>query len=183
MECCDNKLLEEVLIKNRYLTPQQIQSLKDEIKIEFEEKTSHHQLQVQKNIDRLVMEFRLGTFPFKEWNHLAHLRVALWYLYYYPKEEATWRIRNGIQKYNEANDIPVSETGGYHETITIFWIHVLHSFLIRYKEGRSLEELAAKAIELYQDKRYPLNYYSRERIMSWEARLSWLEPDIKPLEL
>jgi len=34
----------------------------------------------------------------------------------------------------------------------------------------------------WADKRAPLEYYSRERITSWEARTRWVEPDLRPLE-
>jgi hypothetical protein len=29
------------------------------------------------------------------------------------------------------------------------------------------------------DKTYPFDYYSRERLFSWEARIGWMEPDLK----
>jgi hypothetical protein len=40
-----------------------------------------------------------------------------------------------------------------------------------------MNNLAAR----YANKDLPLEYYSRDHLMSWEARIDWVEPDIKPL--
>jgi hypothetical protein len=45
----------------------------------------------------------------------------------------------------------------------------------------TLAVLANDLIEKYGDKNLPLTYYSRERLMSWEARTRWVEPDLKAL--
>jgi hypothetical protein len=71
-------------------------------------------------------------------------------------------------------------TGSYHETLTLFWLGHVRSFLEGERnEGRSLvslaNELAASA-----DKNLPLAYYTRERLFSCEARAAWVEPDLKP---
>jgi len=36
-------------------------------------------------------------------------------------------------------------------------------------------------VDRYGSKRLPFEYYSRERLMSWEARMDWVGPDLKPL--
>ena len=81
-----------------------------------------------------------------------------------------------------AHDIVTTPTGGYHETLTIFWLRVVRSFLEGGRnEGRSLvslaNELAAEA-----DSGLPLRHYTRERLFSPEARAGWVEPDLKPVE-
>jgi len=38
-------------------------------------------------------------------------------------------------------------------------------------------------IEQYGARDFPLRYYSKDRLMSVEARLGWVEPDLRPLEL
>jgi hypothetical protein len=74
-------------------------------------------------IDRLLRAFEACTLPRSQWNHAAHLTVALWYLVRYSPSEAIQRIRSGIQRYNAAAGIVTTNNSGYHETLTLFWIH------------------------------------------------------------
>jgi hypothetical protein len=130
----------------------------------------------------LVRRFGDCTLPRAEWTHAAHLTVALWFLLEFDWPEATERVRRGIRSYNAAHGIRPTPTGGYHETLTVFWLRVVRSFLEEGRnEGRALvslaNELAAEA-----DSRLPLRHYTRERLFSPEARASWVEPDLKPLD-
>jgi hypothetical protein len=137
-------------------------------------------------IAALVRGFEHGTLPFALWTHEAHLTVAVWYLCHLAPEEATERIRTGIQRYNLANGVVQTLTRGYHETITRFSIWAVR----RYLAERWLEQPIASLLDLtndllaspYGDRRFPLDYYTREHLMSWEARTGWVEPDRRPLE-
>jgi hypothetical protein len=130
----------------------------------------------------LVRRFGDCTLPRTEWTHAAHLTVALWFLLEFDWPEATGHVRSGIRRYNAAHGIVTTPTGGYHETLTIFWLRVVRSFLESERnEGRSLvslaNELAADA-----DSGLPLRHYTRERLFSPEARAAWVEPDLKPID-
>jgi hypothetical protein len=130
----------------------------------------------------LVRRFEDCTQPRAEWTHAAHLVVALWHLLQYEPSEAAERVRRGIKRYNAAHGVRATPTGGYHETLTLFWLRVVRSFLEGGRnEARSLvslaNELAANA-----DRELPLRHYTRERLFSPEARASWVEPDLKPLD-
>jgi hypothetical protein len=46
---------------------------------------------------------------------------------------------------------------------------------------RSKAEKVASVIESFSDKTVMLRYYSRDRIMSQEARYGWVEPDVAAL--
>lgn len=131
---------------------------------------------------RLVRKFENCTLPRAEWTHHAHLVVALWYLMRHEEAKAESLIRDGIQRYNEANGIKQTTTGGYHETITLFYIRVIGKFLSTASPDCTLMMLVNSLIHVCGDKKLPLEYYSRERLMSWEARTGWLEPDLKALE-
>jgi len=132
-------------------------------------------------IESLVRAFEGCTLPRAEWTHQAHLTVALWYLAHCSGREATARIRNGIKRYNAANGVHSTKDSGYHETITLFWICVLSKYLLLADPGCSFVELANGMIARFSDGRFPFEYYSRELLMSWRARSSWVEPDLKPL--
>jgi hypothetical protein len=129
----------------------------------------------------LVRGFDGCTLPREEWTHNAHLTVALWYLLQYDWPEASGRVRRGIKRYNAAHGIVNTPTGGYHETLTLFWLRRVRSFLEGERnEGRSLVSLA-NALAASADKNLPLAYYTRERLFSPEARNAWVEPDLKTL--
>lgn len=130
----------------------------------------------------LVRGFEECTLPRERWTHAAHLTVALWNLLQYDWPEACARVRLDIKRYNAAHGIHATPTGGYHETLTLFWLRRVRAFLEDGRnEARSLvalaNELAASA-----DKSLPLAYYTRERLFSAEARAGWVEPDLKPLD-
>jgi hypothetical protein len=130
----------------------------------------------------LVRRFDDCTLPREEWTHAAHLTVALWHLLQYDWPEAVRRVRRRIKRYNAAHGIRTTPTGGYHETLTLFWLQYVRAFLEGERnEARSLvslaNELAASA-----DRSLPLEHYTRELLFSPEARAGWVEPDLRPLE-
>jgi hypothetical protein len=133
------------------------------------------------DVERLVREFEVCTLARAEWTHQSHLTVALWYLVRYPERDAARMIRRGIKRYNKACGIKTTKTGGYHETITLFYIRIISRFLESANLDCTLAVLANDLIEKCGDKNLPLTYYTRERLMSWEARTRWVEPDLKPL--
>lgn len=129
----------------------------------------------------LVRAFDDCTLPRERWTHAAHLTVALWHLLQYEWPEAVARVRSGIQRYNAAHGIRTTPTGGYHETLTLFWMRRVRAFV---EEGRNeARSLVALANDLASSAGagLPLEHYTRERLFSAEARARWVEPDLKPL--
>ncbi|HVF48581.1 MAG TPA: hypothetical protein VNA19_00760, partial [Pyrinomonadaceae bacterium] len=117
------------------------------------------------------------------WTHAAHLSVALWYLLRHPPEEAIEIIRAGIKRYNDAHGVETTPTGGYHETITLFWIHIVRRYLAEAAHADStLVTLANNLLLRYCRSDLPLEYYSRARLFSAEARARWVEPDLQALQ-
>jgi hypothetical protein len=137
--------------------------------------------ETEEKIARLVREFEACTLPKQDWTHAAHLVVGFWYLRHFPYPEAVTRIRDGIQRYNEACGVLQTPTGGYHETITIFYISIIDRLLGSATPGDSLVSLAARVIDQCGDRQLLLTYYTKERLMSWEARTCWVGPDLKSL--
>jgi hypothetical protein len=131
-------------------------------------------------IESFIHAFEECTLPRKEWSHRAHLTVALWYLLRRPEAEATSCIRKGILSYNAANGIKTTSNSGYHETITLFWTKLVARYLSRVTEA-SIVQLANGVVHTYGDKELPFEYYSRDVLLSLEARMRWVEPDLKPI--
>jgi hypothetical protein len=130
----------------------------------------------------LVRRFEDCTLPREEWTHAAHLTVALWHLLQFDWPEASARVRRGIKRYNAAHGILTTPTGGYHETLTLFWLRVVRAFLeAERNEARALVRLANE-LTASADKSLPLAHYTRELLFSPEARATWVEPDLRPLD-
>jgi hypothetical protein len=126
-------------------------------------------------IETLVRRFEDCSLPRSDWTHASHLVMALWYLRLLPKEEATLRIREGIGRYNRSQD----NVNGYHETITLAWVEVVERFLSSRDRSQPISTLAGALLEACGDKDHLLRYYSKDVLMSGEARRNWVAPDRK----
>jgi hypothetical protein len=134
-------------------------------------------------IDSLIHAFQECSLPRSQWTHEAHLTVALWYLFYDSEQEAINAVRNGIKRYNSVQGVETTKDGGYHETLTLFWVRTIRRYLADESRNRSMVNLANGLIAKYADRTLPFTYYTRDRLMSSEARINWVEPDLRSLEL
>ena len=126
--------------------------------------------------------FEACAIPAKVWTHAAHMTVGLWHVARYGRDEALVRLRAGIRRLNESHGGVNSATAGYHETITAAYVMLLSQFLEHY-DGTPLGDVVADALGgPLAAKDMLLAFYSRERLMSTEARAAWVEPDLAPLE-
>ena len=92
--------------------------------------------------------FENCTLPFPEWKHRAHLKIAYLYLRQYPFPQALNRVRGNIKRYNAATNTPESLERGYHETMTVAWLWLVHFTLCEYGPAPSADE--------FLDASYPL---------------------------
>jgi hypothetical protein len=133
-------------------------------------------------VERLVARFEDCTLPHAEWNHRAHLTVALWYASHCPPAEALDRVRAGILRLNASHGVPTTPTRGYHETLTRFYMWMVGRFV---REEGTTGDWAVRAnrlVERHGERDLPLRHYSEERLGSLEARTGWLEPDLRALD-
>lgn len=137
----------------------------------------------RRDVPGLVARFEDLTLPKAEWTHQAHLTVALWYASRLPWEEALAKVREGILRLNAAHGVPTTPTRGYHETITRFYLRVICDYVAMEEEGpeEDWSVRAARLLARYGDRELPLRYYTKELLMSPEARFGWVEPDLRPL--
>lgn len=136
----------------------------------------------EREVDQLVRDFEACTLAGERWTHEAHLTVALWYLVRHADAEATRLIREGIQRYNLARGVEMTKNSGYHETITLFYIRAIRRYLNGAGASQTFAQLLDGLLAACGDRNFPFEYYSRERLLSWEARTGWLEPDLKTLD-
>jgi hypothetical protein len=124
--------------------------------------------------------FERAEIPLAEFNHRAHITVACSYLWLYPLKEATSRMRRGIHHFNAHHKVESTPTSGYHETLTIAWMRLLHATKAHHGAGLTVDQFLDQNPFLLNRTLLRL-YYSKDRIMSAEARARWVEPDLAPL--
>ena len=124
--------------------------------------------------------FEAGTFPLEQWHHRQHIKIAYLYLCADPFEVAIERMRTGIRALNAAHRVPDELTRGYHETMTQAWMRLVEVTLCEYGPAGSADEFFELNPQLAEKKALRL-FYSRERIMSAEAKAKFVEPNLAPL--
>ena len=141
-----------------------------------------HPAAYHEDIAVIVAEFEATTLPHAVWRHHAtHLHVALWYVLQLPGDQAIERICQGIQRYNLVQGTVQTPTGGYHETLTLAFIHLIRHFAAQTDRERPFAEIATDLVRRFPDHRFVLHYYSQDVINAWTARTGWIEPDLQPL--
>ena len=111
------------------------------------------------------------TLPKTEWTHEAHL-ITCWVdlvLHGGDVDATVDSLRAAIRSYNEATGVANTSTSGYHETITRYYVE-------------AVAEVATTSVDdLLTDPRCsrdaPLRRWSRDVLLSPEARATWIPPD------
>ena len=132
------------------------------------------------NDDDFIRQFEDCSFPFDQWHHRAHVKLAYIYLTRYGFEAALAKLRNGIRAYNAANNVPDHATSGYHETMTQFWLRIIEVTIQQYGPLPSADQFVDFHPQLSQKKNHRL-FYSPGLFMSPEAKLKFVEPDLAQL--
>ncbi len=134
------------------------------------------------DIERIATGVLGLTHPYAEWTHTAHFAAALWLL----RRPELLRRHGGmgpvIRRYNTAVGVPNTDTDGYHATITEASLRAAAECLAGAAYGAPLAPvLSALLASPLGQSRWPLAYWSEERLMSVAARRAWVEPDLAPL--
>ena len=127
-------------------------------------------------VREVVNNFQSCSCALEEFTHAHHITVAVWFLSEWEFEAAMEQMRSDLLKFGAHH-----KKMGYNETITRFWLLLVQQFLSASEPGLSIATLANEAVERFADKNLIFLYYSRERVMSEEAKRQWLEPDLRAL--
>jgi hypothetical protein len=134
------------------------------------------------DLDELAQRFEAAEIPKAEWTHEAHLRVGAVFVQRLGPAQALDRLRTGIRRLNEANGVDNSTTGGYHETITACYVRFIDQFLSSCPRemtfDRRVDELLRSSVARRE---FLFGFFSRDLLMSQQARAQWVEPDLMPL--
>ena len=132
--------------------------------------------------ENLIQQFENGTLPKSEWTHEAHLIVGLKMVLTY-KEQAFSEMKKRIIRFNESIGTINSESSGYHETLTVFWLWAIQQFCnekgITQFDVDAIDELLF--YEPLSRRKLVEDYYSEVILLLPEARRRFIRPDEKPM--
>lgn len=118
-------------------------------------------------------DFVNGRLPKDAWTHEAHLITCWVALQDRSPAETLAFLREAIQTHNCGIGIRNTDTSGYHETLTVYYVTAV------------FQANAATLDELYAvpscGRKAPLDHWSRDILFGADARLGWIEPDLSPL--
>lgn len=130
-------------------------------------------------IESLVADFLALRLPKEKWTHAAHFATALWLIARHPDVSPERDMPDMIRRYNASVGGVNSDTAGYHETITQASLRAARAFMADGRNDSPLHEVvrALMASPLGHPD-WLLAYWSKDRLMSVEARRDWVEPDL-----
>jgi hypothetical protein len=129
-------------------------------------------------IGRGVLDLSL---PKPKWTHEAHFAAALWLMSCRKDLDARRDMPGFIRAYNVATGVANTDTEGYHETITQASLRAALSFLTQDPQRSLFATCNALMASSFGRSEWLLQYWTRERLFSTEARRRWVDPDVKPL--
>jgi len=120
--------------------------------------------------DQIAMGLLDRTLPKPEWTHEAHILACVSLVRRLGAAEALAVLRAAIPPYNEATGVANTPTGGYHDTITVYYVWAIDLLLTA---GRSVTDLLADPLV---ERTALLAWWEKDLLMSSAARAAWLPP-------
>jgi len=129
--------------------------------------------------DAFLKQFEDCSWPYAQWHHRAHLKVAYLYLRKYPLAEALQKVCSGIRAYNKSKCVPEGPTMGYHDTMTHAWVRLIDATLHEHGPAETADAFLNRHPHLGKKEILQL-YYSKELFTSPRAKAEFVEPDLAP---
>jgi len=120
--------------------------------------------------DQVASRLLDRTLPKPEWTHEAHILACVSLVRRLGAPDALAVLRAAIPPYNEATGVANTPTGGYHDTITVYYVWAIDLLLA---EGFTVGELLAHPLV---ERTALLAWWDKDVLMSPGARASWLPP-------
>ena len=134
------------------------------------------------DIEHVGERFLARALPKEEWTHEAHLATTIWLLLKRPDIDVDKELPDLIRRYNESVGGVNSDMEGYHETITRAFLAGVRLALLEADPAEPLHELVNELLLSPMGRRdWPLRFYSRDRLLSVEARQNFIPPDLAAL--
>ena len=115
----------------------------------------------------------------EEWTHEAHLAATTYLILKHPEIDLDTELPGLIRRFNESVGGVNSDTEGYHDTITRAYLHGVRLFLEEADASRPMHDLVNELLVSPMGRRdWPLRFWSKDRLMSVEARRGFVPPDL-----
>lgn len=124
-----------------------------------------------------------ATLPKARWPHAGHLAATAGLILLRPEMDLDVALPGLILRLNESHGVPNSDTRGYHETITRFFLLALRDGLARDEAARPAHARVNALLvgPLAGGKRLMAAHWSEALLFSAEARRRLVPPDLAPL--
>ncbi len=127
-------------------------------------------------VRELIDAFEAGSIAPSQFDHAAHMAAALNYLEAQPLPEAIARMRQCLLQFTARHGVNV-----YHETITTFWMRLLHHLAGGPYRDVPLWSRINLIVKRWGNVGAIETHYSRAVINSKDAREQWVPPDRLPM--
>jgi hypothetical protein len=134
-------------------------------------------LKSEEGLEEFSTRFENGTLPGSDFSHSAHVAICCMHLYREDAETALNHLRVAIPRFNLSAGGQNTDTSGYHETLTVFWVRVLAAFHAREPWNSRLGFVLKGIAEFGGRSKLHTEYYSFDVVQSKEARRTWIAPD------
>jgi hypothetical protein len=111
-----------------------------------------------------------ASLPQSEWTHRGHITATHVLIRQQGRDATLALCRERIPRLNDAHGVANSDTGGFHDTLTVFFVAAVADAIGR---GLTIDETVAEL-----DRDAALRWWSEPVLMSVEARHGFVTPDI-----
>jgi hypothetical protein len=133
-------------------------------------------------VARVGEGFLARNLPREEWTHEAHLAATTYLLLRHPEIDLDTELPGLVRRYNESVGGVNTDTEGYHDTITRVFLHGIRLFLSEADRNVPLDDLVDGLLLSPMGHRdWPFRFYSRDRLLSLDARRAFVAPDMAAL--
>jgi CO/xanthine dehydrogenase Mo-binding subunit len=125
-----------------------------------------------------------ATLTKARWTHEGHIAATAGLMLLHPEIDLARDLRGLIMRLNDSHGVPNSDTRGYHETITRFFLLALRDALAKDDAMRPAHARVNALLDagmLGTGKRALAPYWSEAVLFSVAARRGWVPPDLAPL--
>lgn len=122
--------------------------------------------------------------PKARWTHEGHIAATAGLILLHPALDAERELPGLIRRLNDSHGVPNSDTRGYHETITRFFLAAIRAELARDDATRAPHARVNALLDagaVAGGKRALAPYWSDAVLFSPAARRGWVAPDLAPI--
>ena len=125
-----------------------------------------------------------STLPKARWTHEGHIAAVAGLMLLHPALDVDAALPGLIRRLNDSHGVPNSDTRGYHETITRFFLAAIRDALARDDATAPAHRRVAALLGagvLAGGKQALAPYWSDAVLFSVAARRGWVPPNLAPL--